>query len=405
MRRGRGIVTPWSLRRAVARAARSHAAGGGRRAAPAVEGDALAQADEPPAVAARPVVAAPVVADHELDGLRLVVDAHDRARGGRVAHDVDERLLDDAKGGGVDAGRQVEGVAAHVELDRQPGRAHALHERPDPLQRGLRRQRELLVAAPQDAEQAAQLPERLSAGLLDRGDGGAGARGVGRHGALGGRGLDEHDRHVVGDDVVQLARDPGALAQDRRRLARGAVALDLARLLVQASVERVARAQHAAGERRDADRHDRHPGDAARHVAGHALEHRGRREHADRGDAADHEIARGRPQTDQEDADHAQEDRDLGGVEQASAYGRLDHEEQVDGEQAGQGRAPREGQRHRGQDREDERDRADAGVLGDRRLGELGEGEEEGERGQHALGLERAPGGVRESPAAHPRGR
>jgi hypothetical protein len=280
MRRGRGIVTPWSLRRAVARAARSHAAGGGRRAAPAVEGDALAQADEPPAVAARPVVAAPVVADHELDGLRLVVDAHDRARGGRVAHDVDERLLDDAKGGGVDAGRQVEGVAAHVELDRQPGRAHALHERPDPLQRGLRRQRELLVAAPQDAEQAAQLPERLSAGLLDRGDGGAGARGVGRHGALGGRGLDEHDRHVVGDDVVQLARDPGALAQDRRRLARGAVALDLARLLVQASVERVARAQHAAGERRDADRHDRHPGDAARHVAGHALEHRGRREHA-----------------------------------------------------------------------------------------------------------------------------
>ena len=167
----------------------------------------------------------------------------------------------------------MDGVAGHLELDGQPRRAHALHERPDPLQRGLRSERELLVAAPQDAEQPSQLAERLAAGLLDRGDGGAGALGVGRHGALGGRGLDEHDRDVVGDDIVQLARDPGALAQHGRRLALGPVALDLAGLLVQTAIEGVARAQHPAGEGRDAHRHDRHPGDAARHVAGHALEH------------------------------------------------------------------------------------------------------------------------------------
>jgi hypothetical protein len=139
VRRGRGIVTPRPLRPAGGRAARSRAAGAGR------------QVDEPAAVADRAIAVA-VVADHELDGLRLVVDAHDRARGGRVAHDVDQRLLDDAKGGGVDAGRQVDGVARHLELDGQPRRAHALHERADPLQRGLRSQRELLVAAPQHAE-------------------------------------------------------------------------------------------------------------------------------------------------------------------------------------------------------------------------------------------------------------
>ncbi len=44
----------------------------------------------------------------------------------------------------------------------------------------------------------------------------------------------------MGDDVVQLARDSGALAEHRRCLALGAVALDLAGLLVQAAVERVA---------------------------------------------------------------------------------------------------------------------------------------------------------------------
>ena len=145
-----------------------------------------------------------------------------------MAHDVDERLLHDAKGGGVDAGRQVDGLAGHLELDGQPGGAHARDERADALQRGLRSERELLVAAAQDAEQPPQLAERLAAGLLDRGDGGARALGVGRHGALGGRGLHEHDRDVVGDDVVQLARDPRALAEHRRRLALGAVALDLA---------------------------------------------------------------------------------------------------------------------------------------------------------------------------------
>jgi hypothetical protein len=209
----------------------------------------------------------------------------------------------------------------------------------------------------------------------------------------------------VGDDVVQLTRDPRALAEHRRRLAFCAVALDLAGLLVEAAIERVARAQDPAREGRDAHRDDRHPGGARHEVAGYPLEQRGRREQADCRDDADEQVARQRAQPDQEDADHAQQDSDLRGVEQAAAEDRVDQEEQVDGEQARQGRAPREDEWDRREEREDERDGADAGVVSERRLGELGEREEDGERGQRALGIERAPGGIRESPAAHPRGR
>ena len=126
-----------------------------------------------------------------------------------------------------------------------PRRAHALHQRADPHQRGLRAR--------------ARAPRRRGAG---RRAGGAARRaprgrsprrrrsaararsGSSGHGALGGRGLDEHDRDVVGDDIVQLARDPRALGQDRRLLAFGAVALDLAGLLVETAIEGVARAQH-----------------------------------------------------------------------------------------------------------------------------------------------------------------
>ena len=112
-----------------------------------------------------------------------------------------------------------------------------------------------------------------------------------------------------------------------------------------------------------------------------------------------------RAQPDQEDADHAQEDRHLRAVEQAAAEDRVEQEEQVEGEQAGQRGAPREDQRHRGQQREDHGDRADAGVVDERRLDQLGEREGGGEHGKRALGIERAPRRVRESRAAHPRGR
>ena len=63
-------------------------------------------------------------------------------------------------------------------------------------------------------------------------------------------GLDDHDRDVVRDDVVQLARDPRALGEHRRAVALGALALELAALLVETPAEVPARTQDPAqGER------------------------------------------------------------------------------------------------------------------------------------------------------------
>ena len=66
--------------------------------------------------------------------------------------------------------------------------------------------------------------------------------------------LDDHDRDLVRDDVVQLARDPRALGEHRGVLAPGALALELAGLLVETTAEVVARTQHAAKDERLRDR-------------------------------------------------------------------------------------------------------------------------------------------------------
>jgi hypothetical protein len=58
--------------------------------------------------------------------------------------------------------------------------------------------------------------------------------------------LDDHDRHVVGDDVLQLECDARALREHRRVLVPAAVALELAGLVVETAVEVLARTQHAA---------------------------------------------------------------------------------------------------------------------------------------------------------------
>ena len=256
-------------------------------------------------------------------------------------------------------------------------------------QRGLRSQPELLVAAPQDAEQHQQLPERLTAGVLDGGDGGARAIRVEGHRALGGRGLDEHDRDVVGDHVLELARDPRALGEDRRLLAFGAVALELAGLLVEAAVEVVAPAQHAPQQAGDADGHDAHPGDAGQQVAGVvALQHGGGGEQHDGGDRSECEGPGVGADAEHEHPHDADEDGGLAGLQQAPAQHSVGDAQRAEGEQAGQRRAPGDGQRDGRQRGEDDRDPPAADVADDRHLEDLRQAEGERERG-------RAPARVR----------
>ena len=66
---------------------------------------------------------------------------------------------------------------------------------------------------------------------------------------LGGLRLDDHDAHVVGDQVVQVARDPRALGRDGGGRARLAVGVDLERLRA-AGARRRPRAMPSAGRPR-----------------------------------------------------------------------------------------------------------------------------------------------------------
>ena len=66
----------------------------------------------------------------------------------------------------------------------------------------------------QEAEQPAQLHEGLTAGRLDRAEGLARRPLLAFEHALGRLGLHDHHADPVGDDVVQLARDAGALLDD-----------------------------------------------------------------------------------------------------------------------------------------------------------------------------------------------
>ena len=140
---------------------------------------------------------------------------------------VRQRLLDDPVRRQLDPDRQLAPLALDAELDRKAGLAHLRDERRQVVEPRLRRERVGRVAA-QHPDQAAHLGQRAAADLLDRLEHLARRPPLAvEHAPLGAR-LDDHHRDVVRDHVVQLARDPRPLLDDR--LARGEVALALGEL-------------------------------------------------------------------------------------------------------------------------------------------------------------------------------
>jgi hypothetical protein len=111
---------------------------------------------------------ATLVGDLEHDVVRPVADDHVRARAAGVLADVRQRLLHDAVGGEVDAGRQRPPLALDGEVDVQAGRADLLDQRIEAREARLRREQVLGLSLAQDAEQEAQLAERLAARSLDQ---------------------------------------------------------------------------------------------------------------------------------------------------------------------------------------------------------------------------------------------
>ena len=145
-----------------------------------------------------------------------------------VLERVGQALLHEAEGGQVDAGRQRPRVALHAQLDRRaPRRASGAMSAPrrssegcgecsasSPSGRRMPSSRRISVSASRPV--ASTAPSARDRGV-----------GVAVEHAARRAGLHDHDRDRVRDDVVQLARDPHALARHGVALALGALALEL----------------------------------------------------------------------------------------------------------------------------------------------------------------------------------
>jgi hypothetical protein len=177
--------------------------------------DTLAHADETVPGPVSVCFAGTAVAHLERDRRRLVADDDVGARGPRMFHGVRERLLDDTKGGDVERLRQLARIALDSQGHGQARGTDAVHEPVELCETGLWRQPRRIVRLAQHTEQRPHLVDRLTSGARDRLECIPHVRLRALEHALGSACLHDHHRHVVGDDVVQLARDPSALDRDR----------------------------------------------------------------------------------------------------------------------------------------------------------------------------------------------
>ena len=226
----------------------------------AVERDALAHADQAAALAQQGaaveagvrvlgrIADRAVVGDLDLEVAHAVAHGHDRAPGPGVAQAVGQALLDDAVGGEVHAGGELDRLALDLQVGLQARVVRAVEQGVEVGERGLGRERGLLLGAAQHAEQPAHLHQRGAAGLLDGGEGVARGLAVVVDHAARGAGLDDHEAHGVRDHVVELARDAGALLHHCAGGALLALGLDRARLLLELAGQQMAVAQRPAGQ-------------------------------------------------------------------------------------------------------------------------------------------------------------
>ena len=141
---------------------------------------------------------------------RSWIEPHARVARARVPYDVGERLLDDAEGGEVGAGREP-GRAPPSTSHRQARARRLLHQFGQPVEAGRGSARRV-ARRPQGVEHLAHLPQRLLAGGLDGGRARCGpARGRSSRSARPTPACTLITRDAVREDVVQLAGDPQPL--------------------------------------------------------------------------------------------------------------------------------------------------------------------------------------------------
>ena len=214
----------------------------------AVDLDALADAHEPVPLAVARRAALTVVADLDLQLVRPIAHDHVCVAGVRVLERVGQAFLNDPIGGEVDPAWKRERLPVDVQLDGQPGAADLVQQCVEAVEAGLRHELHFLPFASHRGQEASHLGERRAAGPLHAPE---------RFAVLGervgelvpdGADLEHHHADGVGDDVVELARDPRALLRDRdaRRCLTLALGLDRALL----PPPRPARRAHAGRSRR-----------------------------------------------------------------------------------------------------------------------------------------------------------
>ena len=155
-----------------------------------------------------------VVRDRQLDVAVAVPDDDLGMAGARVLDRVGQPLLDEPVGGEVDARRQRLGRPLDPELDGQPELARVRDQPVQVLEARLGCERGRLLRAPEHADHAPHLGERLAAGLLDDEQGLALLLLVRLEEPPRRRRLDGHHADAVADDVVELPRDAAALVGD-----------------------------------------------------------------------------------------------------------------------------------------------------------------------------------------------
>jgi hypothetical protein len=159
---------------------------------------------------ARPAVA--LVDDAQLERVVAPRDRDARGRAAGVLDRVGECLLHDPVDRELGARRERLPRALHRERHGQAGRARAL----DQLAEAVERRRRLgLRGRVEDAEQDVHLGQRVGPGVADARRRVLGARGIGRQDPAGAARLHDHDADAVRDYVVHLAGDPAALVGHR----------------------------------------------------------------------------------------------------------------------------------------------------------------------------------------------
>ena len=154
-----------------------------------------------------------------------MVQSNANRSGPGMPHHVGQRLLHDPVGGHPDVRgrceRRLDGTCG-----RRDGERGIEAGGPDPLDEDGKLVQTRLVewvvgGFAQAADRAAELDDSVPAGGGDRGERGIGAIRLVSDQQRTRLRLDDHDAYRVGEDVVQIAGDPGAFAQHRRRTFTG----------------------------------------------------------------------------------------------------------------------------------------------------------------------------------------